>query len=98
MLKPFVHETGDGRIHVQVTRHGKMWAMSIWNRSTPVTRGPFMQGFERPQEAFDRGREYVRRIEPGHDCEARGCHFGFEFLPEQSGGIGASRYQEAIGL
>lgn len=82
MLKPFVHEMGDGRIDVLVTRlEGGLWAMSVWDRRMQFSRGTLQQGFTLPQDALMKGCEYVRRLDPGHDCERKGCHFGFEHLP-----------------
>ncbi len=82
MLKPFVHEMGDGRIDVLVTRlEDGLWAMSVWDRRRQFSRGTSQQGFMLPQDAFMKGREYVRRLEPEHDCDRKGCHFCFEHLP-----------------
>lgn len=45
---------------------------------TPFDRAPQLAGFEQPEQALARGHDYVREVDPEHDCEAKGCHFGLE--------------------
>ncbi len=43
---------------------------------TPFDRAPQLAGFAQPEDALVRGHDYVREVDPEHDCEAKGCHFG----------------------
>ncbi len=78
MHEPFVHEMEDGRIHILVLPDDGKWELNVVDLRTPFDRAPQLAGFERAQDALARGHDYVREVDPEHDCEAKGCHFGLE--------------------
>ncbi len=79
MIEPFVHEMGDGRIHVYVhPEQDGTWAVSVLDHRTLYSQGPSAEGLGRVEDALGCGREYARQTDPDHDCWERRCHFGLE--------------------
>lgn len=78
-LQPFVHEMGNGRVHVLVMPAGEgRWALSVRDLRDLCTPRFSEDGFPRPLDAYERARSYVRQMNPDHDCIACACHFGLE--------------------